>query len=390
MINPEYINTLLTKFASARATRLNLVKQAGMVPPDAYDRASTANRALASRGYDTASGSDIFRIDPSYNPSFHPSQFFGNTTVDALDQSWSNPDKWTQNLADFGASAGLGALGGGQINKFLSRANYRNAGIPLDIPIGALNNKQLGAYIQSRVGAGNGTTSFSVGANPVGIPQQLRALLSNPQIPFGATPAMGSEQLVKAFRAAINTPAPSSGQTPVTARPQTVIDAPEVKEVKQIQERQATYDRKRNQLTPFQAAVPGTPAVAAVTRQVPAKDWANAPASGPVPPVNPQGARVEVETINSGKNVLNKPKDIANRYAVSTNEPAMSRINRSGSAKALLYGAGAGFFGNAVKNLNLWGTPWATTKMPVSVDEAGNPTDSSVARMNADAANAGR
>jgi len=386
MINPEYINTLLTKFASARATRLNLVKQAGMVPPAAYDRASTANRALANRGYDTASGSHIGRIDPSYNPAFHPSQFFGDTTVDALDQSWSDPDKWTQNAADYGASAGLGALGGGQINKFLSRANYRNAGIPLDIPIGALKDKQLGDYAQLRFGAGNGTTRFSVGAKPVGIPQQLRALLSNPQIPSGATSAMGHEQLMKAFRAAINTPAPApgAGQTPVMARPQTVET---VKKVDPIAERKATYDVYGNQLTPFQAKVTGT---SAVTNQVPATDWANEPVSGAVPPVNPQGARVQAETTIPGKNVLGKSKDIVNRNAVRPNEPAMSRTNRPGSGKALVYGASAGALGNALKNLNYYGTPWAPAKMPVSFDEAGNPTDSSVARMNADAANASR
>jgi hypothetical protein len=162
-----------------------------------------------------------------------------------------------------------------------------------------------------------------------------------------------------------------------------------VKEVKPILEREAQF-RGKNEIKPYRAAVPGSPAVAAVTEQVPAKDWANESASNATPPRSNQGTTVQMLTESQGKGITGKSKDVVSRQSFRTNEPVTSFNNRAGAFKALGLGVGAGFFGNALKNLNYWGTPWAPTKMPVSFEESGQPTDSSVAKMDADAANAAR
>ena len=390
MATPEYINTLVTKFAAARATRLNLVKQAGMV----YDRASTANSALASRGYDNASGSHIFRLDPSYNSLLHPTQLFGDSTVDALDQSWSNPNYYTQNLADYGASAGLGGLAGNQFNKILNRMNFANNGIPTKIPISAFNAAQLSAYVQSLAGDGKGSTRFSVGPNPVGFPRQVGAQIFPPKMPSASTPAMNPLERDAAMREAMSTPAQRSGQTPVTATEQQVEVKPEVKAVPATpgrREQHIKYDKHNRPLTEYQPEVPPVAAVkgeAAQFKSVPAIDWSKQGPSTSRPPIGDQ--TVQVQSTTPGKSLTGKPTNTTTNQSFTPGKPVTSLSNRANALKSLGWGAALGAAANALKNVLYNNSPFAATKMPVSFDESGNPTPATQRRMDEDAANAGR
>ena len=384
MATPEYINTLVTKFAAARATRLNLVKQADMV----YDRASTANSALAGRGYDNASGSHIFRLDPSYNSLLHPTQLFGDSTVDALDQSFSNPNYYTQNLADYGASAGLGGLAGNKFNKILNGINFSNNGIPTKIPISAFNAAQLSAYVQSLAGDGKGSTRFSVSPTSPGLKGLLTEQLFRPQMRSESTPAMGSEQRAKALREAMSTRAQGSGQTPVTAPEQQVVVEQKVTAVPEVKYRAERLERPGVPYLPERPAVPGVAGKPAVTEQVPAIDWSKQGPSTSGPPIGNQ--TVQVETTTPGTGVTGKTKNKTTTQSYRPGEPATSPNNRPNAFKHLGLGIAAGVLSNALKNVNNTGNPTANTKMPVSFDEPGNPTPATQQRMDEDAANAGR
>ena len=388
MATPEYINTLVTKFAAARATRLNLVKQAGMVPP--ADRAARADSWLAGRGYDNASGSHIFRLDPSYSSLLHPTQLSGDLTVDALDQSWSNPDRWTQNLADYGVSAGLGGLAGNKFNKILNGINFSNNGIPTKIPISQFNDPALRAFLQYRAGDGKGSTSFSVSPTPPGWKGLLTEQVLRPQMRSESTPAMDADQRLKAVREAMATTPRARGQTAVQAplEVETVTEAkPQRNAVAAIP---ATYDGNTppNRLTESVPGTPFEPGEKAVVRQVRPKNWANTGASTAAS--NTQPITIHAETTTPSKGLTGKPQDKVTRQQIRPNELATNFNNRLNGLKYLSWGALAGAGANALKNFNNNGSLWAATKMPVSFDGAGDPTPATQRRMDEDAANAAR
>ena len=401
MATPEYINTLVTKFAAARATRLNLVKQAGMVPP--ADRAATLNNELDYYGYTNASPSSILSPDPSRSSLFHPSQLLGDTTVDQLDQSLMNPDLWTQNAADYVGAGAAGGLLGNKWNNLSTGVKYRNNGIPTNTAIRALTEPQLSAFIQARAGDGKGSTRFSVGPTSPGWKGLLTEQLFRPQMPSESTPAMDSEQRAKALRAARDMRiARGFEQNAVTAPLEKVEISkatPAVAAVPPVTfraERAAKigpYGHLISPHLPERPATPGTAAVAAVpavTEMVPAKNWANAPASPSAPARNLQPNTFQIETTTPGKSLTGKPQDAVNRQVIRPNESATSFTNRPGAAKSLGWGVFLSTAANALKNILYHNSLFAPASMPLNVDEAGYPTPSSVAKMKADAANASR
>ena len=395
MATPEYINTLVTKFAAARATRLNLVKQAGMVPP--AERAETLNSELDRYGYTNASPSTVLSPDPSRSSLFHPSQLLGDTTVDQLDQSLMNPDLWTQNAVDYVGAGAAGGFLGNKWNNLSTGVKYRNNGIPTNTAIGALTEPQLSAFIQARAGDGKGSTRFSVGPTSPGWKGLLTEQLFRPQMPSESTPAMDSEQRAKALRAALDMRiARGFEQNAVTAPLEKVEVKPEVKAVQGTtgrREQPIKYDKYNRPLTEYQPEVPATAGVkgeAAQYKFEPAKTWANAPASPSAPAPNTQPITMQVETTTPGKGVTGKPKDAVNRQVIRPNESATSFTNRPGAAKSLGWGVFLSTAANALKNILYHNSLFAPASMPLNVDEAGYPTPSSVAKMEADAANARR